>query len=199
MDVDIRELETKEAYKLMTGSVIPRPIAWVSTANANGGFNLAPFSFFTVASRKPPMLCISIGPGVGEREGTVKDTLVNIREKQEFCINIVSSELGNPMQKSSENVGSDVDEFQLAGLKTAPSKKIDTPRIKEAPIAFELKLHQILELGTDHLIIGEIIHYHIKEDYYLGNYKVDIEKLKPLGRFAGGRYSELTELFTLPK
>ena len=198
MEFNPSDLNPKEVYKLLTGSVVPRPIAWVSTLSDAGELNLAPFSFFTVASRKPPILAISIGPGVGERQGTEKDTLVNIRSQKEFVINIVSSSLGNEMQKSAENLPSEVNEFEKAGLTPIDSMTIKPMRVKEASIHLECKLHQIIPLGSDHLILGEMIHYHIDDDTYLGNYKVNLEKLSPLGRLAGN-YSESTEFFTLPR
>ncbi|WP_347551278.1 flavin reductase family protein [Pseudalkalibacillus hwajinpoensis] len=198
MEFNPAELSTKEVYKLLTGSVVPRPIAWVSTLSEHGKLNLAPFSFFTVASRQPPILAISIGPGVGERLGTEKDTLVNIRSQKEFVINIVSRSLGNEMQKSSENLPSDVNEFEKTGLTPADSVAVKPKRVEEASIHLECKLHQIIPLGSDHLILGEMIHYHIKDDCYLGNYKVNLEKLSPLGRLAGN-YSENNEFFTLPR
>jgi flavin reductase (DIM6/NTAB) family NADH-FMN oxidoreductase RutF len=195
---DPKELTEKDVYKLLVGSVVPRPIAWVSTISTEGVVNLAPFSFFNVASRNPPMLCISIGPGVGEREGTEKDTLVNIRNQKEFVINVVKSTLGNEMQKTSENLPSDVDEFEAAGLTTLDSTIVKPKRVKEAPIQMECQLEQIIQLGCDHLVIGRMVRYHINDDYYLGNYKVDLEKLQPLGRFAGN-YSESREFFSLPR
>jgi flavin reductase (DIM6/NTAB) family NADH-FMN oxidoreductase RutF len=195
---DPKELTEKDVYKLLVGSVVPRPIAWVSTISTEGVVNLAPFSFFNVASRNPPMLCISIGPGVGEREGTEKDTLVNIRNQKEFVINVVTSTLGNEMQKTSENLPSDVDEFEAAGLTTLDSTIVKPMRVKEAPIQMECQLEQIIQLGSDYLVIGRMVRYHINDDYYLGNYKVDLEKLQPLGRFAGN-YSESREFFSLPR
>jgi flavin reductase (DIM6/NTAB) family NADH-FMN oxidoreductase RutF len=195
---DPKELTEKDVYKLLIGSVVPRPIAWVSTISTEGVVNLAPFSFFNVASRNPPMLCISIGPGVGEREGTEKDTLVNIRNQKEFVINVVPSSLGNEMQKTSENLPSDVDEFEAAGLTTLDSTIVKPKRVKEAPIQMECQLEQVIQLGSDHLVIGRMVRYHINDDYYLGNYKVDLEKLQPLGRLAGN-YSESTEFFSLPR
>jgi flavin reductase (DIM6/NTAB) family NADH-FMN oxidoreductase RutF len=195
---DPKELTEKDVYKLLIGSVVPRPIAWVSTISTEGVVNLAPFSFFNVASRNPPMLCISIGPGVGEREGTEKDTLVNIRNQKEFVINVVPSSLGNKMQKTSENLPSDVDEFEAAGLTTLDSTIVKPKRVKEAPIQMECQLEQVIQLGSDHLVIGRMVRYHINDDYYLGNYKVDLEKLQPLGRFAGN-YSESREFFSLPR
>ncbi|MEH7125835.1 flavin reductase family protein [Bacillus sp. JJ1503] len=198
MEFDPSKLGNKEVYKLLTGAVVPRPIAWVSTTSEEGELNLAPFSFFTVASRNPPMLCISIGPGVGEREGTEKDTLVNIRSQKEFVINIVTTPLVNEMQKSSENLPSHVNEFEASGLTPIDSYLVKPKRVKEAPIHMECKLEQIIQLGSDHLIIGRMIHYHIDDEYYLGNYKVNLEKLQPLGRLAGN-YSENKDFFTLPK
>ncbi|SDJ26784.1 flavin reductase family protein [Salimicrobium halophilum] len=198
MKFNPENMETKSVYKLLTGAVVPRPIAWVSTISEEGVLNLSPFSFFTVASRQPPMLAISIGPGVGEREGTVKDTLENIKSGQEFVINVVPSALGNQMQKTSENLPPDVNEFSAAGLTPIDSDLVLPKRIKEAPIQMECKVDRIIELGTDHMIIGEMIMYHIEEDYYLGNEKVDFEKLQPLGRFAGN-YSESKDFFTLPR
>jgi flavin reductase (DIM6/NTAB) family NADH-FMN oxidoreductase RutF len=195
---DPKELTEKDVYKLLIGSVVPRPIAWVSTISTEGVVNLAPFSFFNVASRNPPMLCISIGPGVGEREGAEKDTLVNIRNQKEFVINVVPSSLGNEMQKTSENLPSDVDEFEAAGLTTLESTVVKPKRVKEAPIQMECQLEQVIQLGSDHLVIGRMVRYHINDDYYLGNYKVDLEKLQPLGRLAGN-YSESREFFSLPR
>ncbi|WP_394137992.1 flavin reductase family protein [Cytobacillus oceanisediminis] len=198
MEFNPSQLGEKEVYKLLSGSVVPRPIAWVSTLSEEGELNLAPFSFFTVASRNPPMLCISVGPGVGDREGTEKDTLVNIRSQKEFVINVVPTPLGNQMQKSSENLPSDTNEFKAAGLTPVNSRLVSPKRVKEAPIHMECKLEQIIQLGSDHLIIGRMVHYHIEDDYYLGNYKVNLEKLQPLGRLAGN-YSESKEFFKLPR
>ncbi|WP_163528937.1 flavin reductase family protein [Halobacillus ihumii] len=198
MRFDPSEHETKNIYKLLSGSVVPRPIAWVSTISDSGIRNLAPFSFFTVASRQPPMLCISIGPGVGPRKGTVKDTLENIRTGKEFVINISSTPLGNEMQKTSENLAREVDEFEEAGLTPISSEKVRPMRVKEAPIHMECKLNQIVELGSDHLIIGELVLYHIQEEYYMEEYKVNFEKLRPLGRLAAS-FSESRDFFSLPK
>ncbi|WP_409252092.1 flavin reductase family protein [Bacillus sp. SCS-153A] len=198
MEFDPTQLEVKNVYKLLSGSVVPRPIAWVSTISEKGELNLAPFSFFTVASRNPPMLCISVGPGVGEREGTEKDTLVNIRSQKEFVINVVPASLGNPMQKSAENLPSTTDEFEEAGLTPIDSTVVKPKRVKEAPIHMECQLEQIIKLGSDHLIIGRMVKYHIEEEYYLGNYKINLDKLQPLGRLAGN-YSENKEFFRLPR
>jgi flavin reductase (DIM6/NTAB) family NADH-FMN oxidoreductase RutF len=192
------ELNEKQVYKLLSGSVVPRPIAWVSTISDKGELNLAPFSFFSVASRNPPMLSISVGPGVGEREGSEKDTLVNIRGQKEFVINVVPAFLGNEMQKSAENLPSAVNEFEAAGVTPVDSAVVQPKRVKEAPIQMECKLEHIITLGSDHLIIGRMLRYHIEEEYYLGNYKINLDRLQPLGRLAGN-YSEMSSFFHLPR
>jgi flavin reductase (DIM6/NTAB) family NADH-FMN oxidoreductase RutF len=198
VEINPAELEEKQVYKLLSGSVVPRPIAWVSTISKSGELNLAPFSFFSVASRNPPMLSISVGPGVGEREGTEKDTLVNIRGQKEFVINVVPAFLGNEMQKSAENLPSSVNEFEAAGVTPINSVIVQPKRVKEAPIQMECKLEQILALGSDHLIIGRMVRYHIEDEYYLGNYKINLDRLQPLGRLAGN-YSEMSSFFHLPR
>ncbi|MFB5663411.1 flavin reductase family protein [Alteribacillus sp. HJP-4] len=192
------ELEAKQMYKLLIGSVVPRPIAWISTISKEGINNLAPFSFFTVASRQPPTLLVSIGPGVQERRGTIKDTLTNIRDTEEYVINIVPEALADAMHESSMHVEPEVDEFVRAGLTPEASEKIAAPALKESPIAFECKLDQIIPVGSDHLVLGEIVKARFSDDIYLGNYKTDIDNWKPLARLAGD-YASLSPSFRLPK
>lgn len=197
MIIDPETLPPKNVYKLLAGAVVPRPIAWVSTISKQGVHNVAPYSFFTVASRMPPMLCFSIGPGVGEREGTVKDTLQNILDTNEFVINIVSLPLASAMHRSSENLQPEVDEFEVAGVTTAECVVVKAPRVKEAPISIECQLEKILSLGTDNLVIGRVVRYHIQDDVYMDGDKVNLEKLQPVGRLAG-RYAYIEEFFSLP-
>ncbi|WJM08290.1 flavin reductase family protein [Paenibacillus sp. PK1-4R] len=179
------DITIDEMYKLMIGSVVPRPIAWVSTRSKDGALNLAPFSFFTVASRNPPTLLISVGPGVGERQGTVKDTLLNIRETGEFVINVVPAVLAASMQRSSADVASDEDEFELAGVTPKAGIRVDVPSVLESPIAFELTLDRIIEVGTDHLVLGKVEHVRVDAEAYAGHYKIAIESWQPLASLAG--------------
>ncbi|SFO90069.1 flavin reductase family protein [Salibacterium halotolerans] len=188
--------DTQNFYKIMTGSVVPRPIAWVTSRSSEGVLNLAPFSFFTVASRQPATLAISIGPGIQERTGTVKDTLTNIRERGEFAINIVSCELGEKMQTSARSVAPEVDEAAEAGVTPYPSETIDIPLVQEAPIAFECVLDQIVPVGTDHLVLGRVQRAHVETAAYLGDHKIDLDSLNPLARLAGD-YAGLTQRFFL--
>src|SRR5215212_195298 len=180
MIINPSDLEEREAYKLLIGSVVPRPIAWTSTVSREGTYNLAPFSFFTVASRNPPMLCISVGPRQGDR-GPTKDTLDNIRETEEFVINIVSLSLSNTMHESSKNHPPEADEFEKAGLTPAPCEVVNAPRVEEAGVSMECLLDRVLLLGTDHLIIGRMVRFHVRDELYGENGRIDVAGLDPLG------------------
>lgn len=195
MIIDPSELDTQSVYKLLTGAVVPRPIAWVSTRSREGILNLAPFSFFTVASREPPMLAISIGPRTGG-EGYAKDTLTNLRESQQFVINIVSVSLANAMHESSINHPPEVDEFVRAGVTAASCEIIDTARVEEAQISMECSVEHMLKLGSDFLVIGRMLRYHVRDELLSGG-RIDIRALDPLGRMAGN-YTRIESLFDLP-
>lgn len=188
------DLSENEMYKLLTGSIVPRPIAWVSTISKDGALNLAPFSFFTIASRNPPTLLISIGQGVNERAGSIKDTLTNIRDMKEYIINIVPESLGEAMYRSSANVEPEKNEFELANVTVQRGKLLNVPAVLESPISIELTLDQIIPLGVDHLVLGKVECVQIDEAIYAGNYKIDISKLKPLASLAGD-FAGLTPSF----
>jgi flavin reductase (DIM6/NTAB) family NADH-FMN oxidoreductase RutF len=195
--IDPSDVDSQSMYKLLISSVIPRPIAWTSTISRDCVYNLAPFSFFTVASRQPPMLCISVGsPEVEEGERSTKDTLSNIEETEEFVINIVSLALSNMMYESSKNHPSEADEFEKAGLTPAPCEVVKVPRVGEAGVSMECVLERVLPLGTDHLIIGEMVRFHLRDELYEDG-RIDIVTLNPLGRLAGN-YTKIETFFELP-
>lgn len=195
MIIDPSELDTHSVYKLLIGAVVPRPIAWVSSRSHDGILNLAPYSFFNVVSREPPMLAFSVGPRTGG-ENYAKDTLTNIRESQEFVINIVSVELANAMHETAVNYPPDVDEFVKAGVTPAPCSVVNTPRVAEAKISMECTLEHILELGTDHLVIGRMQRYHV-EDTIISDGRIDTMALDPLARLAGN-FTRVETVFDLP-
>lgn len=196
MIIDPDTLDPKSGYKLLIGAVVPRPIAWTSTMSAGGVLNLAPFSFFTVVSRNPPMLCISIGPRTDEEPGS-KDTLANIEATGEFVINIVSVPLSNAMHESSGSHPPDADEFEKAGLTPAPCEVVEAPRVGEAGVSMECVLDRVLELGSDHLVIGRMVRFHVRDELYTENGRIDVAKLQPLGRLAGD-YTKIETIFALP-
>jgi len=193
--IDPDSLDPQSRYKLLIGSVVPRPIAWTSTINRKGVHNLAPFSFFTVASRNPPMLCISVGPRTDQPPDT-KDTLSNIEEMKEFVINIVSLPLWNAMYESSRTHPPEADEFEKAGLTAAGCEVVRAPRVEEAAVSMECVLERVLELGTDHLVIGRMVRFHVRKELY-ENGRINVAKLQPLGRLTGN-YTKIETIFELP-
>lgn len=196
MIIDPDTLDPQSCYKLLIGSVVPRPIAWTSTVSREGVRNLAPFSFFTVASRQPPMLCISVGP---RPEGdSDKDTLSNVEETGEFVVNIVSLSLSNTMFESSKNHPPEADEFEKAGLTPAPCEVVGAPRVEEAGVSMECLLDRVLPLGSDHLVIGCMVRFHVQDELYGENGRIDVAGLDPLGRLAGD-YTKVETIFELPK
>jgi len=195
MIINPSNLEEQECYKLLIGSVVPRPIAWTSTVSREGIRNLAPFSFFTVASRHPPMLCISVGPRPDDELPT-KDTLGNIEETGEFVINIVSLSLSNTMYESSKNHPPEADEFEKAGLTPAPCEVVNAPRVEEAGVSMECILDRVLSLGSDHLVIGRMVRFHVQDELY-ENGRINVASLDPLGRLAGN-YTKVETIFELP-
>lgn len=180
-----------DRYKLLTGAVIPRPIAWVGSLNEGGKLNLAPFSQFVIVAVSPGLLGFSIGP---RAEGD-KDTLLNIQRTGEFVINTVRDDMGVPVQESSREFGPEVSEAEELGLTLLPSEKIAVPRIAEANIHFECRTHQILVLGTapNHFVIGEIVAMHVREGM-VSQYKIDPKLHAPLARIGGRNYVRFGEI-----
>ncbi|SIS57974.1 flavin reductase family protein [Salimicrobium flavidum] len=186
------EFNDHDMGKLVKGAIVPRPIAWVATIDGEGRKNLAPFSFFTVASMNPLTLAISVGEV--ERE---KDTAFNIKESEEFTINIVSESLANAMHETSKYYDREEDEFEVAGVTEAESVYVRPPRVMASPVSFECRLTDVVEIGTSNLILGEVVGYHLRDDVYMEKDKVDPHKLQVIGRMAGD-YTFVRDFFSLP-
>jgi flavin reductase (DIM6/NTAB) family NADH-FMN oxidoreductase RutF len=201
METSPEALSRNSIYKILTGSVVPRPIGWISTVNAGGQPNLAPFSFFNVVCAKPPTVLFC--PMIRSTDGNQKDTLNNINATGEFVVNIVTEKLASAMVATSVEIAPEVNEFDLAGLKTAPSIRVRPPRVAESPIHFECKLTQIVEIGNQpgggSVILGEIVHLHVDERVLLGEDKIDLSALRPIGRLAGSAYVRMTDLFEMER
>lgn len=195
MIIDPEKLDSESCYKLLIGSVVPRPIAWISTVSSEGVHNLAPFSFFTVASRNPPMLCVSVGPR-SDGATPVKDTLANIQRTGELVINVVSLPLASAMYESSKTHPPEVDEFEVTGLAPASCEAVIAPRVAEALISMECRLERAIPLGSDHLVVARMVLFHIRDDLY-ENGRVNVGRLQPLGRLAGN-YTKIETIFGLP-
>jgi flavin reductase (DIM6/NTAB) family NADH-FMN oxidoreductase RutF len=185
-------------YHLITSTVIPRPIGWVSSLDANGARNLAPFSFFNGVSGNPPMLIFS----VGQREGRAKDTLANVIATKEFVWNVASEHIAQNMNLTSGNYPPEVDEFVVAGLTPIPSLKVKPPRVKEAHVTMECVLAQTVPLPRSAytLVIGEVIYMHIADEVLDAHGRVDPVKLAPIARLGGSSwYTTLGKLFEMKR
>ena len=195
MEIDPSKNTMRENYKIMTGLVVPRPIAWVSTLNEAGTTNLSPFSAFTFCSHKPPMVAISIG----RKAGTVlKDTGHNILRTGEYVVNIVNSAALDAMHNSSAIVPADVSEAEALQLSQLPSSTIAPPRIGQAPASLECRLHMAIPLGEERnmLMIGEVLRFHVRDDL-INNGKVETVALDPVARLGGPNYAGLGEVIRM--
>lgn len=199
MDVPVTEIPWQSLYKIMIGSILPRPIGWISTVDKEGNFNLAPFSFFNAICANPPHLLFS--PMIRSTDGNEKDTLRNVRDTGEFVVNIVTEDLAEAMNLTATEFPEKVNEFTIAELETSPSSAVRAPRVAESPLHFECKLAQILEFGDQpgggSLVIGRIVHLHVDESVLFGGDKIDLARLRPIGRLAGNYYCRVTDLFEL--
>lgn len=197
MQIDTRNIDSRKAHDLLKGCVAPRPIAWISTLNADRTVNAAPYSCFTFVATEPPMVCFSV-----ERRltGHKKDTLVNVEQTGDFVVNMVSYELAEAMNQCAEDLPYGVSELARAGLEPYPSETVASPRIAESPVSLECRVADVMELGRSRhsLVIGEVLLLHIRDDLYADG-TVDLARLRPVGRLAGNHYCRLGEAFELPR
>jgi flavin reductase (DIM6/NTAB) family NADH-FMN oxidoreductase RutF len=198
--IDPNELSEKENYKFLTGSIIPRPIAFVSTLSNEGVLNAAPFSYFNALTANPPLIAISIG----RKDGIQKDTSRNVQQIGEFVVHIPDETYIEAVNETAANLPPDESEVDLAKLSTVESVKVKVPGIAEARIRMECVVEKMIPLGgtpekpaTD-LLIGRVVHYHIAEELY-ENGRIHADKLRPVGRLAGTNYSKLGEIFSLDR
>lgn len=194
MEICPSDLSAEESYKLITGIVVPRPIAWVTTLSSSGIANLAPFSAFTFVSPRPPMLAIS----VGHKSGTYKDTARNILETEEFVVHIADQPLIEKVHASATEFPSDVSEIETLGLQTVPCRLVAPPRIESTPVAMECRLRHCMEFGEtrSRLLVGEVVHIHLRDGLVV-NGKIDTARLNPIARIAGPTYAALGEIVTM--
>ena len=189
-----------DIYKLMIGSIVPRPIAFVSTVDELGVRNLAPFSFFTAVCPDPPtvLFCPSVRPSTKGR----KDTLRNVLATREFVINIVSEEIAGQMNQCAAEVGPEVDEFELSGLTAVPGELVRAPRVAESPVQMECKLREVVtisdQVGGGSIVIGEVVRFHIRAGI-VDSYRIDPNKLKAIGRMGGPSYCRTLDRFEMER
>ncbi len=200
MQISVKDTDSGTLYKLLTGLVIPRPIGWISTVDENGINNLAPFSFFNVVGEDPPHVMFST-VRTGNKN---KDTLSNVLNNKQFVVNLVTEDLVEQVNKTSEMVDSQVDEFQLANLTPISSELIKPKRVQEAKAHFECEMvhHYFLEDHTNGgacVVIGKVLMMHVADEILMENYRINLEKYKPVARLAGSNYSKMGEIFSIKR
>jgi len=193
------ELDGRARYQLLTSLVVPRPIGWLSTRDASGGANLAPFSYFGALASSPML----VGVSVGHRGGEPKDSLRNIRHAGAFCVNVVTEALLEAMNQTAGEFAPDVDEFERAGLEIAAGECVDVPYVASCPAVLECRLHREVELGDapNTLVVGRVEAVRLDERLRRvpGSHFVDAESLRPVGRLYGGAYGLLGEILFLDR
>lgn len=198
MILDIDTIPEHDRYKLLIGAVVPRPIAWVSTMDAAGNLNVAPFSFFNAVCSNPMTLLFCVG--VADAGGGKKDTLRNIEAVPEFVINMTNEETATAMNLTATPLPPTQSEFAWAGLTPAPSTTLRVPRVAEAPIAFECRLQRIVTIsdqpGGGSVVFGEVQCIHVRDDLY-ANGRILLEPYQPIGRIGGNGYVRVTDTFEM--
>lgn len=197
MKIDPRNFEGFN--RVLTGVVVPRPIAFVSSRSAAGLVNLAPYSFFNAVAYDPPTIVFSSSRHAGDKR---KDTLANIEETGEFVVNVVVDAIAEAMNRTAAEYPAEVDEFVIAGLTPLPSDLVKPPRVAESPVNMECRLNQIVPIGQGRhqhgLVIGEIVLLHIRDDIINGH-RINHQKLKPTGRLAGSMYCHTADVFEMAR
>lgn len=197
MRIDLATLDPVHRYKLLTGSVVPRPIGWISTVDDAGVRNLAPYSFFQVASTTPPVLLFS----GGRREGTPKDSVLNALSTGGFVAHIADVGRLEAVNATSVEAPPKVDEFDHAGLEAIPSERVAAPRVADAPVAFECELlhHYEVPDGGNVVVFGRVLVAHLRDDLIDEAGRIDLRALDPIARLAGTTYGTLGDLMDVAR
>ena len=200
MEFDFERLAADDRYKILTSTIVPRPIAWITSLSKNGVRNAAPFSFFNAMSKTPPIIAIGIQANA---DGAMKDSARNILDTREFVVNLVPRSAAEAMNLTSIDAPADIDELSLADLETLPSLKVKPARIAISPVAFECRLHTPIEVAPSQLIVlGEIVHAHVSDAFVLDAEKhyIDTPALHLIGRLHGrGWYTTTDDAFQISR
>jgi flavin reductase (DIM6/NTAB) family NADH-FMN oxidoreductase RutF len=201
MHFDLAKIPATEGYKLLVGTVVPRPIALTTTVDAAGRVNAAPFSFFNAVSSHPPVVVLGISPGDAAGDG-YKDTERNIRDSGEFVVNLVDEDLAERMNVCAVDFPAGIGELEKAGLEAVPAFELRPPRIAAAPVSFECRRITGLSLGSrSTLEVGRVVHIHIRDDLVdPERYYVHTDRMRLIGRMHGrGWYARTGDLFDMPR
>lgn len=199
MQYDFEEVSGDVIYKLMASSIVPRPIAWITTISESGAINAAPFSFFNMMGSQPPVIAV----GLQANNGYLKDTARNILGTEAFVVNLVTLEMASLMNASSYGYEYGINELAELGIETVPAKSLKAPLIKGAPVQMECTLLSAVPTGeSQYVMIGQIKHFHIADEFVLDAVAgyIDTEKMALISRMHGrGWYSKNRDLFLLER
>ncbi len=201
MDWRTDQLSRRDMYKLLVNTVLPRPIALVTTHSIAGLVNAAPFSFFNVLSDDPPLLALGLEGSNLSGDG-LKDTARNIADTSVFVVNLVDEAMMPAMQVCAVDFAAEVDEVQLANLRLSPSEQVSAPRLVDAPVQFECRVYQTLEVGRHQrqIVLGEVVHLHIRDGIIDQQLHVDLDRLGTVARLHGSDwYMRMTDRFQVPR
>jgi flavin reductase (DIM6/NTAB) family NADH-FMN oxidoreductase RutF len=200
MTIDVAGASVVEVYRTLVEVVTPRPIAWVTSADPEGRVNLAPFSFFNAFGANPPVVVFS---PTRRRDGTKKDTLLNVEATGEFVLNAAVEPLAEQVNLSSKELPRGVSEVELTGLTLCPSARVRVPRIAEAPVNLECRVLQIIPVGDGplaaNLVLGEVVMIHVDDGILAPSGRVDPRKLRTIGRLGGSDYCRTTDMFAMER
>ena len=197
MELALSELSAKERYRLLIGLVVPRPIAFITTRSEDGVVNAAPFSFFNLMGEDPPIMVVSLE---SRPDGSIKDTLRNIRRTGEFVVNLVDEAIAAAMHQASANYPPEVSEVSAVGLSLAPCREVAIERIAEAPASLECKVLQTVAIGpTRRIVIGKIFRLHVRDTLVdPATKRIREDAYHPVGRLYANSYVKTRERFSLP-
>jgi len=200
MIIDVSSADVVAVYRALVGVVTPRPIAWVSTLDGQGRVNLAPFSFFNAFGANPPVVVFS--PTL-RRDGSKKDTLLNLEVVPEFVLNAAVEDLAAQVNSTSTELPRGRSEAEYAGLTLNPSTKVRPPRVAESPVHLECRVCQIMSIGDGpiaaNLVIGEVLLIHVEDRVLDSQGQIDPRKLRTIARLGGSSYCRSTDLFEMER
>ena len=195
MELDFGKLTEYQRYKLMSSLIVPRPIALVTTVNAAGVVNAAPFSMFNMLGEEPPIVMISINK---HADGDIKDTAANILASGEFVVHLADEAIAEQMHACGARMPPEVSEVAMVGFTTAPSNAVAPPRIADAPVAFECRLWEKLETDSRYIFIGRVLWLHARDDLIdLETTRVRLQNYFPVARFGASFYINTRDRYAL--
>jgi flavin reductase (DIM6/NTAB) family NADH-FMN oxidoreductase RutF len=201
MEFDPSDHTGRQNYQLLSGMVVPRPIAFVTSLSADGLLNAAPFAYFNAIANNPPLVMFSPTYQGAEKpdysgEKVKKDTLRNIEETGEFVINIATEDIAEAINICAGTFGPEINELEKAGLTTLPSRVVKPPRVAESPGALECRLERLVDLGSHNLVIGQVVMFHLRDDLFEDG-TVDVERLRPIARLSKNNYTRCGDIFEM--